>query len=457
MKAYFSSRLSKDGLTHIVLNMLGNAHARSQGNRVDLHIMAFAFTDTSIRDKIIEITADNPSLQVRIIADWSQGSRSVGRVLPSLIELNRTNLKVRFKYDEPYIWDCSARLFRWSYSASIGLLHTRALSVLIEDRPFNMLTGSMNWTKKSRSHYENLIEFDAMDAGSFQIMTRFDLEFRTMWNDERLTLSPEGCRNLYRSFAKQSTEHPIRPVGYADHMPIKSHPDSLRELLLELPSCDTYQVAFNAKLPFQDGCSNGYCCKNRDQSFNVRKRGGKLREMKTTILSLSLDTINGASPGDTLCVAMYALSRRVPEYSALLQAARKGIKVELLLDHNIGHETVNRLNELAQSERLPLRATSSRRRMHQKYLVHVESSTVVFGTANMTSDAYDRHSEYRVRITGDKSFANEFLEDFANIRLRCGEVNNFVRRPSKHNTRIIWVIQLLKQASYNLRHVFGIR
>jgi phosphatidylserine/phosphatidylglycerophosphate/cardiolipin synthase-like enzyme len=53
--------------------------------------------------------------------------------------------------------------------------------------------------------------------------------------------------------------------------------------------------------------------------------------------------------------------------------------------------------------------------MHQKYLIHAETATVVTGTANMSTDATSRHSEHRIQIGGCRKLAEQFNADFDTI------------------------------------------
>ncbi len=50
--------------------------------------------------------------------------------------------------------------------------------------------------------------------------------------------------------------------------------------------------------------------------------------------------------------------------------------------------------------------------MHQKYIVHPEGQTVLTGTANLSTDASQRHSEHRILWRGDKQATDAFVADF---------------------------------------------
>jgi phosphatidylserine/phosphatidylglycerophosphate/cardiolipin synthase-like enzyme len=115
---------------------------------------------------------------------------------------------------------------------------------------------------------------------------------------------------------------------------------------------------------------------------------------------------------------MYGMSARVPEYGALLDAARRGVRVFALLNRLTGSDVSSRFNAAVQEEGLPIELRTAGRMMHQKYMVHVETATVVTGTANMSTDASFRHSEHRIRITGCGNLAERFCADFDRIWTR---------------------------------------
>jgi phosphatidylserine/phosphatidylglycerophosphate/cardiolipin synthase-like enzyme len=108
------------------------------------------------------------------------------------------------------------------------------------------------------------------------------------------------------------------------------------------------------------------------------------------------------------------LSTRVPEYSALLAAARRGVRLFIVVDGHIGIKPLSRLAATAfGKEKLPIhfRATGHRT-MHQKYIVYPEGQTVLTGTANLSADATHRHSEHRILWRGDKYATDAFIADF---------------------------------------------
>jgi hypothetical protein len=177
----------------------------------------------------------------------------------------------------------------------------------------------------------------------------------------------------------------------------------------------------------------GHAERNRSQRLFLRSPSGRLRYAPLTIANLALETIFRAAPGDMLKVAMYGMSARVPEYGALLDAARRGARIYLLLDRLAASHVSSRLEAAAQREGLAIEVRTAGRRMHQKYIIHAETATVVTGTANMSTDASSRHSEHRIRIGGCGKLAAQFCADFDEIWSRLSGVSPSERRKEERS------------------------
>ena len=170
----------------------------------------------------------------------------------------------------------------------------------------------------------------------------------------------------------------------------------------------------------QAGCARG----NQEQRMTLRTQAGRLKLVPVTITNLALDTIFQTRPGDTLQIAMYGLSPRVPEYGALLDAARRGVHLQILLNRLSGRDTAVRLKALRDEQRLPIEVRTAGRMMHQKYMIHCQTDTVVTGTANMSTDASSRHWEHRIRISGCSKLAAQYSADFQQIWSRVPPDNS---------------------------------
>ena len=408
MEALFTSLASGVLLRARILDTIAEAAALSDAKRTDLHVMAFAFTDGILADALADAAARRPSLTVRILGDWRTRTQQVGR----LAKLGVPNLIVRYSRDQPYVWD-NGRL-RWSYHASRGLLHHKTLAVLVDGRPWRLICGSFNWTATATRSYENLIVVSAEDEADAELMARTELEFEALWSDGRASLAPDEAQAHYdailEEFRADPTLTPAAIVGLAEG---QVEPLAALDRASMPPSREggAVAIAFSSRGP-DAVARRGAAAANCAQRFVLRTAFGALKSMPLTLTYLALDTIFRAAPGDTLKIAMYGLSPRVPEYGALIDAARRGVRLLVLLDRGVGSSAVERLAEARASEALPIEVRAAGRMMHNKYIVHVESATVLTGTANLSTDATARHSEHRLRVHGRRDFAERFEADF---------------------------------------------
>jgi hypothetical protein len=118
---------------------------------------------------------------------------------------------------------------------------------------------------------------------------------------------------------------------------------------------------------------------------------------------------------------MYAMSARVPEYGALIEAARRGCPIEVLLDRKIGKVFGEDLAARAKTEGLPITVRGTNRRMHQNYILAQDCHSVVTGTANLTQDSANHHAEYRILFRNDPALAAQFETDFNTIWQRVAQ------------------------------------
>ncbi len=418
MEALFTSQVGGEGLRDRILSVIRDAAALAEAHHVDVHIMTFSFTDDDIAAELGKAARSQPNLSIRLIADWHQGAGGYKRKVRSLAALGLPNLEVRYKKDQPYVWDADASRMRWSYDASRGLLHHKTLGVLVDGRPQTLVTGSFNWSTRSAKAYENLIVLTADTPASRRVMTAVEREFEALWSDGAATLSPAEVPVHYAAIMAEFQADAA--CAAADVVGMDRGADAPLDILRDTDlddGADDYleaQIAFSSRTVGQREAGAGYAEANRRMRFEMGKPSGKRKQVPVTLSTLALDTIARAQPDEHLLVAMYALSVRVPEYGELLAAARRGVRVFVVLDGHAGVRTLSRLAEAAYGEQqLPihLRATG-RKVMHQKYIVHPEGATVLTGTANLSTDASDRHSEHRLLWRGDQRATDAFVSDF---------------------------------------------
>ena len=420
MEALFTSLQGGAAIRQRLLDLVEEASVLAASHQVDLHVMTFAFTDEAVADALCRVAAQRPSLTIRLLADWSQRIRARGQQVGCLAALNVPNLCVRYSKDQPYVWDAEAGHMRWSYHASQGLLHHKTLGVLVDGRPWKLACGSFNWTATAAKSYENLLVVVADDPGSLTLMSRVEIEFEALWSDGKATVSPQEAHRHYRAiletYRRDPATSPRQVVGLAEGAgePLQALAHGCETLQTMGPEGGTspknaeVTIAFSSRpsgrLRGQAGCAAG----NRKQRMTLSTPAGRLRLVPVTIANLALDTIFQTKPGDTLQLAMFGLSPRVPEYGALLDAARRGVRLQILLNRLSGRDTAMRLKGLRNEEGLPVEVRTAGRMMHQKYMVQYETGTVVTGTANMSTDASTRHWEHRIRIRGCAELAAQY-------------------------------------------------
>jgi len=427
MEAIFSSVVGGRALRTRVAELIADASAQATTSSVELNVMTFSFTDPHIADTLAA-AAQQPRLTIRLIADWTQraddGIQQVGR----LVQLGLPNLRIRYKKDQPYIWDASDGRIRWSYHASRGMLHHKTLSVLVDGQPSRLLCGSGNWSTKAAGSYENLLIVTDSTAGSRELMSCLNEEFDALWSDGTASLSPDEAQAHYEAVAEslrqqaQAAPEPVidiasgpadmrrvRRLGHARRLQLASKDGGI------LPISPEVLIAFSARRPHDELGHAGYAESNRRRHITLCTPSGGIKRVPLTISTLALDVIYRARPGDTLLIAMYGLSTRVPEYGALLNAARRGVCLRILLDGKVGTKAAESLSRVREREQLPIKVKCGCKMMHQKYIVNVDSATVLTGTANMSTDASARHSEHRIRVLGDESLATQFATDFDTI------------------------------------------
>jgi hypothetical protein len=429
LEGIFTSLQGGDHLRSRVLELISEASELARRGKVDLHIMTFSFTDEDVAVALSDAAKRCPSMTIRILADWSQRFDGQGQQVTRLVKLCLPNLMVRYKSDQPYVWSVESRRVRWSYRVSRGLLHHKTLGVLVEGWPWKLICGSFNWTINAARSYENLLIVNGDTVGSQHLMSRVELEFEALWSDGQATLAPEEAMLHYQSiisaYHADPTVAPESVVGLASgngdplrilkdkHNAAPHKYSSGEEDDLEQGGDEPRVfVAFSSRRIHDNTSANGYACANRTQRFWLQKPSGKSKRVPVTLTTLALDMIFRAQPGDTLKIAMYGLSQRVPEYGALLDAARRGVRLLVLLDGKVGTAVAMSLETARRLYSLSIEVRSGSKTMHQKYVIHPNSGTVLTGTANMTTDSSLRHSEQRILVRGCPRLAEQFSADF---------------------------------------------
>ena len=419
MEALFTSIHGGDAIRRKLMDLVEEASALAALHRVDVHVMAFSFTDEAIAEALLRAAELRPRLTVRLLADWGQRTLERGQQTGRLADAGLANLMIRYTLDQPYVWDAEAGHMRWSYHASRGLLHHKTLGVLVEGKPWKLACGSFNWTAKAVKSYENLLVLSAGDPESRMIASRIEFEFEALWSEGNVSLSVGEARAHYQaileSYRRDPTMAPSRVAGIGGGLG-----EPIEELDGDPLEVANAEIAFSSRPRGDSRREAGFASKNRERRMVLCSAGGRRRLVPVSITNLALDAIFQTKEGELLEVALYGFSPRVAEYGALLEAARRGAKLRLLLDRDSGRDTAARLAALRE-QGLPIEIRTVGRMMHEKYLVWPDKGMVVTGTANFSTDASARHWEHRLRISGNQLLAAQYSADFREIWSRLTE------------------------------------
>ncbi len=407
ISAHFKST-SPQPLKFVVLAFLDRVPAERPG--VEINLMAFSFTNAEIRDRLVDMAARFPHLRIRLLVDWGLVAPGKGNLVRELAEGGPANLEVRFKYDQPYKWNRQLGQLAWDYNKSLGLLHHRTISVSVDGQPIQMLLGSYNWTQRGENNYENLVEIAPETGEELRILKEFDNEFFAMWDNPALALP------LAKALAQKDAFH--QALSHASSSIV--HPRSLRHPFiprhqldhLKEPLTGDLVLAFSSKRPDEEVARNGFSGSGKQRHFFMMKGNGKEKKVPISLTTLALDVLHRAQPGEEVLIAMFAFSKRVADYTALLDRVRLGVRARLIVDRQVSGDFGRELQAKAQAEELPLEVRMGTRCMHQKYMVNPSRGMVLTGTANSTTDAIQRHCDHRLLVRNRMELAGKFREDF---------------------------------------------
>ena len=405
----------------LILSQLAKTRtqARSANLPIDVQIMAFAFTDKDIAQAICSLTTECKNVQVRIIADWSQGAPKSPSVVTALADSDCGRIAVKLKIDLPYFADPKSGHVRWGYHTSHGMLHHKTMLVSHAGKAKNLLLGSFNWGNRGTQAYENTMHIPR-DPATAPVLDAFQSEFDAMWYDPSVTVEPAAAGALAIA-ARQKVQAGGSMHDLEDLQEVLGHRAADQE------TRNNSRITQGSVLPAFSGRHltsrqphYGFAKDNNRRSLNLLRPSGKRKPAPVSINSVALEAIRGVQDGDPIKVAMYAMSPRVPEFGALIDAARRGCAVQIILDAKIGRAMGQDLAVKAHAEKLPITVKASNRRMHQKYILAPASETIVTGTANMTLDSASRHAEHRILFRNDPALCDRFQADFDTIWGRLG-------------------------------------
>lgn len=182
-----------------ILGSIDETVRRANGKPVEINTMIFAFTDAPIADHILDVARRNPNVTFRLLTDWSElaaGPDAQSRRLAETAQREHlNNVQVKFKKDDPYVWNDTIKRPQFVHNSTKGLNHHKGFVALADGRPEKMTFGSFNWSLGAMTgNYENLMLLDRADSDNRRIMEGYQKEFEGFWNNDAAALTFNEAR-----------------------------------------------------------------------------------------------------------------------------------------------------------------------------------------------------------------------------------------------------------------------
>ncbi len=208
-----------------ILNQIDEALTDANGEHVDVDILIFSFTDKILADELLSRAEQHDNLTIRVLTDWSQlptsGSRQPTRLHREAQARGIDNLIVKYKKDNPYVWDATNERPKFSHGATDGLNHHKGLVISIANKPVTLMSGSFNWSLSAMRNYENMMTLKDENATCRDAIRHYRQEFGALWNENDFALTYDEARayknELYSDlFDTHGIAHNIvnTPIGH---------------------------------------------------------------------------------------------------------------------------------------------------------------------------------------------------------------------------------------------------
>jgi len=137
---------------------------------------------------------------------------------------------------------------------------------------------------------------------------------------------------------------------------------------------------------------------------------GTVSSVKASVTVGATDLFNKAKPGQAIAVAMYGMSASSPEAKALIEAAKRGVIVRVVINDDFSASTVAALKALkAQGHPIDIRVQTAKT-MHEKF--GVVGDDAFSGSANFSESSSTKHSEDRFTVKNHPEIAAQFQSQF---------------------------------------------
>jgi len=140
---------------------------------------------------------------------------------------------------------------------------------------------------------------------------------------------------------------------------------------------------------------------------------GTVKAADASVTVAATDLFNRAKPPQTIDVAMYGMSPSAPEVKSLMEAAKRGVPVRVILNDDFTATSVAALKALA-TQGYPVEVRIQKAKtMHEKF--GVVGDDVFSGSANFSESSSTKHSENRITIKNHAETADAFRARFEEI------------------------------------------
>lgn len=137
---------------------------------------------------------------------------------------------------------------------------------------------------------------------------------------------------------------------------------------------------------------------------------GVVSNVKASVTVAATDLFNKAKPGQSIAVGMYGMSGTAPEAKALIEAAKRGVNVRIVINDDFSASTVAVFKALkAQGFPIDIRVQSAKT-MHEKF--GVVGDDAFSGSANFSESSSTKHSEDRFAVKNHPEIAAQFQSQF---------------------------------------------
>ncbi|GMU60411.1 MAG: hypothetical protein AMXMBFR34_21740 [Myxococcaceae bacterium] len=150
-----------------------------------------------------------------------------------------------------------------------------------------------------------------------------------------------------------------------------------------------------------------------DRQSPVAGADGTVKASDASVTVAATDLFNRAKAGQTIDVAMYGASPSSREFKSLMEAAKRGAQVRVVLNDDFNQTSVAALKALA-TQGYPVEVRIQKARtMHEKF--GVVGDDVFSGSANFSESSSTKHSENRLTIKNHAETADAFRARFEEL------------------------------------------